>query len=76
MTRDWRTPAVVPTVDVVKQHAPPWLLEAGEALLTKKRTYPVKRDPESRRRVVATLREDASSFLKYCGKEPDFWKYE
>jgi hypothetical protein len=65
-----------PRFDVVKQHTPAWLLEAGKALLTKKRTYPIKWDPESRRRVVATLREDASSFLKYCGKEPDFWKYE
>jgi hypothetical protein len=67
---------LVPRFESLKQRTPLWLLDAGKELLTKKRTYPVTWDPESRRQVVAALRDDASSLLKFCGKEPDFWKYE
>jgi hypothetical protein len=59
----------------LRNSVPQWVVDAGKAVLTERPQYIVTWDPEARTRVIAALQEDATRFLEFCGKRPDYWKY-
>jgi hypothetical protein len=64
-----------PALTRIKGRLPAWLIRAGKAVLTERREYEVQWSPEVRARVVAMMQEDASKFLEFCEKEPEFWTF-
>jgi hypothetical protein len=74
-TRLGRVVRGAPLFSALRGAMPAWLLDAGKAVLTRRREYTVRWEPEVRRRVIASLQDDAAKFLDFCGKKPDYWSY-